>query len=485
MIVAGAILVVFVEVVLTDRRVSQLGVEPAIDKAAVVAAGGLSATVAAMALSVLLPESVERGIEWAYAGAILGFGWAFRDVRLARRSDVAWTRLAADGGPSALVNWGMVAATVAALVLARGPATAAVVSAVAAAAFLVSRRPGRLAIAWTCAGGAALLAVGANAWLAAGVALSGLVVISVVAVLLASDDLVLGRQGLLGVAAPVAVAGMAIGDHSVIGGAVVAAVGLWLVALIVDVADPQAAFVARVLGAAVLVISVSVDAELSAWSLLAMALALIAHLTATRQTSSAVMAVATGGLALAVAFSDRWTAPVVVAALVVGLVGVSLVAFGLDRLLLPDATAGHAVAGAGAFIVWIASLVTLAAAEVASPEPYAYPVLAALGIAIHVGSSGAAGDDRGSPGWVAICVPALGGCAVGAWLRHHPTLVAGAAATVAVGSYEALDNIVGIESWGWLVISGSIAITIAALLEILEEDELDAGVSGPRRRASR
>ncbi|MDG2028036.1 MAG: hypothetical protein P8J50_13090 [Acidimicrobiales bacterium] len=335
LIVAGAILVVFVEVVLTDRRVSQLGVEPAIDKAAVVAAGGLSATVAAMALSVLLPESVERGIEWAYAGAILGFGWAFRDVRLARRSDVAWTRLAADGGPSALVNWGMVAATVAALVLARGPATAAVVSAVAAAAFLVSRRPGRLAIAWTCAGGAALLAVGANAWLAAGVALSGLVVISVVAVLLASDDLVLGRQGLLGVAAPVAVAGMAIGDHSVIGGAVVAAVGLWLVALIVDVADPQAAFVARVLGAAVLVISVSVDAELSAWSLLAMALALIAHLTATRQTSSAVMAVATGGLALAVAFSDRWTAPVVVAALVVGLVGVSLVAFGLDRLLLP------------------------------------------------------------------------------------------------------------------------------------------------------
>ena len=68
----------------------------------------------------------------------------------------------------------------------------------------------------------------------------------------------------------------------------------------------------------------------------------------------------------------------------------------------------------------------------------------------------------------------------GALHNHKPALVVGAAATVAIGTYESLDAVVGIESWSWLVISGCAALTVAALLEVTDDMGSDTLESAER-----
>ena len=125
----------------------------------------------------------------------------------------------------------------------------------------------------------------------------------------------------------------------------------------------------------------------------------------------------------------------------------------------------------------------LLSAGVVSPEPYVYPVLFFIAWLFH---------DAGDHPWMVVAPSLASATALGFWQRietgnsghlivlgivaiatalwgaanrQNAALSAGSALTVAVATYEGLDSTVGIESWGWLVIAGSAALTVAAILE--------------------
>ncbi|MDW3217417.1 MAG: DUF2157 domain-containing protein [Acidimicrobiales bacterium] len=492
LIVAAAIVIALAEIALSDRRVAAFR----LDDAVAVISGAVSAGVAAMAMSVVLPEGIVPGIEWAYAGGTLAFAWIVRDIRTARRPGTSWLEMVVAGPPSAVTSWAIAVTTLATVTLATSPTSAGIVAVSLAVAAVGSRRMHRHELGWSLAVAAGALVAGATPVIAILAVAVAVVVIAVVTVAAGRQDRLLGRQVVLGALVPVAVAGGAAAEalSPFVAGLVVAG-GLWLLALIVDAEDPAIAHVARGAGVASLVAVTPDDPVLVAWSLAVVCLLFVAHHAASRQHSSAVMAAASAAVALGLVTTDRLETRLVVFSLVVATGGVALTALGVDRVLVSDRAARAAFAGTGGFIVWWASLVGLAAAGVVSPEPYVYPVLIGVGVAIRASHPGTRPE---SAQWFAVGVPValagalafamrvstgnaphllvFGGVAlaltiVGGWRGHHPALVLGAGATVAVGTYAALDTVVGIESWSWLVISGAIALTVAALLEIVEPAE--------------
>lgn len=507
LIVAAAIVIALVEVALADRRVAALGLDDAVG----VISAAVSAGVAALALSVVMPEGVAPGVEWAYAGGTLAFAWIVRDIRTSRAQGSSWADVFASGPTSPVTSWAIAMTTVATVTLAASPLASGVVAVVLAAAVVGSRRRLRHELALTLAIAASALVAGGVPWVAVSAAAVAIVVVGIVTVAAGRREPLLGRQAVLGALAPLAVAGGAAGEWSPFAAGLVVAVGLWMLAVVVDAEDPATAHLARAAGLTSL-LAVTTDAPvLVGWSLAACGLLLVAHHAVSRQRASAVMAAGSAALAGGLSVTDRLHDPLVVSSLVVGVVGLALAGLGLDRVLVSDRTIRAALTGTGGFIVWWASLIGLAAAGVVSPEPYLYPVLIGIGVAILASGTGGAGTPRDlldtRTGWLAIGVPlgiagvlafalrivtgnaphllvyggvALALAVVGGWQRIHPALVLGAAATVAVGTHAALDTVVGIESWSWLVISGAIALTIAALLEIIEPPDAEAaGGSSP------
>lgn len=512
LIVAAAIVIALAEIALADRRVAVRG----LDHAVAVVNAAVSAGVAAMALSVVIPEGVVPGVEWAYAAGTLAFAWIVRDLRTSRAQGSAWADVVVTGPTSSVTSWAVPVTTVAAVTLAASPVTAGVVAVVLAVAVVASGRRHRHELGWSLAIVASALVAGETPWVAVSTAAVAIVLVGVVVVAVAADrrEPLVGRQLVLGALAPIAVSGGAAAEWSTTAAGVAVAAGLWLIAVVIDAEDPATAHLARAAGLISLLAITTDDPVFVAWSLGAAALLLVAHHAASRQRSSAVMSAASAGLAVGLSVTDRLHDPLVVFSLMLAVAGVALAALGLDRVLVSERGAAAGLAGTGGFMMWWASLVGLAAAGVVSPEPYLYPVLLGIGVAIHTSVTGARDETADEPppglldtrtGWFAVGVPlglagvlafamrigtgnaphllVYGGLAlslaiIGGWQRVHPALVLGAGATVAVGTYAALDTVVGIESWSWLVISGAIALTVAALLEIIEPPEADLA-SGP------
>jgi len=484
LVVAAAILVALAEIGLTHRvtdrmptlRESASGVVSTLN-------GSLTLVVAALASGIATPASQVVGPEWAYAAATLAFAWLVSDLRRMRDDH----RTTAEGGGWAPATWGTVLSALSAVALISTPTVTAIVALATGSVMLLTRRAGRLSVAWlTAALGPCLLV---DDWrLALGGATVGVVVVALSSLAgRRTYDELLGAQGVAGVSVPIGIAAASIGADSVIGAGLAVLALCWIAAVIVDVALPGAALALRGIGLVALVATASGDATLAALGLFASALLWLAHLAATRQRSSLVVA----GWSTVVGFSvltfDVAADATVLLAWAVASGGVALIGWGLDRDL-------ESARFGGGFIVWWASLVGLAGAGVASVEPYAYPILAILGWAIHRDGSA----DSGRARWVSVAVPmvgalviafgqrvavgnaghtlflgvvALGLCVAGGVRQHQPALVIGAAATVAIGAFEALDQVVGIESWSWLVVTGASALTVAAALEVTDREQ--------------
>jgi len=482
LVVAAAILVALAEIGLTHPMAARLPRARSTAESSVAAVNAvLTFVIAGLASEVLLPETSLVGPEWAYAAAISAFAWIVADVRRMARDG----RSAAQGGGWAPATWGAVAGALSAVAITSSPVVTGVAALSIGVALFATARAGRLSVAWTAGVAGSVLLVDGDwrvAVLGAGV---GTVLIALAAVGgRRGYDETLGAQAIAGVFVPIGVAAVVIWPHSTTGSGAAVLLLAWVAATIVDVAVPSAALALRGLGAAVLIGLAGDDSVMAALALLTSSLLLLAHLSATRQRSSAILGgwAALVGIALLVAAVLE--EPTVLLAMALATIGLTVVGWGFDNGV-------EAARVGGGFIVWWASLVGLVGADVASLEPYLYPILALIGWALHA-------DGSPESRWTAVGIPlglaalvafgqridsgnaghtlllgaiALALCVAGALRRHQPALVAGAATTVAVGAFEALDQVVGIESWSWLVVSGACAITIAATLELSENDE--------------
>ena len=489
LLVAAAVVVALVEIALTHRSLRRLpAIRTSLARANAVVNGALTFVVVATALAAVMPAGEEYGPEWVYVAAALAVAWVVVDVRRTSESG----RTLAAGGGWAPATWGVVVTAVAGTGLAAGATTAGIAFLVAGVALLATQRVGRVAVGWTAGIVGPLLLV--TDWrVTVGGAVVGAGLVSISALIAHRDhDAQIGGQAVAGLLVPVTLAGLAAAEHSpVLAGATVIAV-LWVAATVVDVRMPSVALGLRGAGLVAVTAVVADDPMVVALVLLGSSVAWVAHHASTRQPGSAVLGVWSAGLGVAILIVDAATDPLVVFAAMTAGVGFTIIAWGADR----DIGAARLTGG---LVVWWASLLALVGAEVDSLEPYLYPVLLALGWAMHR----EAVDERAD--WSAIGVPivlaaiiafgqrvtggdaghtlllgaiALGLCIVGAVRQHQAALVVGAAATVAVGAFEALDRVVGIESWSWLVVSGAAALTVAATLELTDVDPEPAENAG-------
>jgi len=486
LVMAAAILVALAEIGLTHPLAGRVPGAVGVGEK-VVASINAVITFAAVGLSVevLFPEASVIGVEWAYAAVASAFAWIVADVRRMHRKG----RSLIDGGAWAPATWGASAAILAAVAILSTMTTTALVALGIGAALSFTRRSGRLSVGWLTGIVAPILLIG-GAWTLAVIgAAIGTALVAVSAMKARREyDHTLGIQAIAGVVAPIGVAAIVVWPHSAAGSGVAVLVLAWLAAMIVDPAAPVAALVLRGLGSAVLVALAGDDTALAGLALLLSSLLLLAHLSATRQRSSALLGAWAAIAGLAMLSVSTVSEPMVLFSMAITTVGATLAGGGLDRDV-------EAARFGGAFVVWWASLIGLAGAGIVSLEPYLYPIIAGIGWAIHAGRSprsrwtavaipmGLAGIvafgqriDGGDAGHTLLLgAVGLAICVAGALRRHQPALVCGAATTVAVGAFEAMDQVVGIESWSWLVVSGASALTIAATLELSEKDVAPTG----------
>lgn len=433
---------------------------------------------------VYLPDGAPATGDWKYTAAICAVAWLLGDLRRGLTNGQSLVPMALVGG-----NWGpalpgFAAAVLASVQLAVGdPVLTGLVAIALAFVALNTLRPGRLLTSWGLAGVAPFLAFGE--WQVA----APISVASVALMLLVgryatgAGEKELGFQaGFLAVFPALAGAiSIGVGNESVPLGAAFFIAVLWLTAWIVDHHQDVLGFTLRVLGAAAVGVLVGDLPNTENPALLAAGLTAGLSLVESIRLSDIryrILAAALGLVVLSVALPlpDPGHPLVLGASLMVGLAGVGLLAQGRHG-------ANNALTVLGVLITVVSWMLGLLSAGVVSPEPYVYPVLFFIAWLFH---------DAGDHPWMVVAPSLASATALGFWQRietgnsghlivlgivaiatalwgaanrQNAALSAGSALTVAVATYEGLDSTVGIESWGWLVIAGSAALTVAAILE--------------------
>lgn len=437
-----------------------------------------------------LPDGHLASADWKYTAAICGVAWLLGDLRRGIEKRQSTVNMLLVGGNWAPALPGLGAALLAAVQLTFGePTLTGLVAITFALASVSTLRPGRLFTSWTFALAAPLLAFGD--WeVAAPIAVASAALMLLVSRYAAgSGENELGFQAGLLAAVPAFVGAISVGlaTSSVTFGAVFFSATLWLTAWIIEHQFAGLSFALRIIGTFGIGVMVADSTNDVALTALAIALASAIESFRLNDTRYRIVAGASGLVALVFAFpiSEAPTAWALGIALIAGFAGIGLLAQGRHAENGSLTVLGSVVSG----FAWMLGLL---AASVVSPEPYIYPILFFIAWLFHdtdehpwmvVGPPLAAATALGfwqrietgdSGHLILLGVVAIATAAWGALRRQPAALAMGSAITVAVGAYEGLDSTVGIESWGWLVIAGSAALTIAAILESDQRSEQPA-----------
>lgn len=484
LLIGLAVCVVATELALSHRSLAlpPTAADP-IANLATVANAVLTLLAVSSAVSEHLPEAIAASSDWKYTAAICAVGWIVGDIRRAvqaKQSPLAMLLVGGNWGPALP---GFVAAVVAAVQLTfKDPSLTAVVAIALAAAALCTLRPGRLSTGWTLAFVAPLLAV-AEWQVAAPIAFASAAIMLLVAHFANTlGERELGLQAGFLSLVPALVAACVIGDETrIVYGVVFFVSTIWLTSWIVDRPFATLGFFLRIVGTTALGVFAAAN---SAWlSPTAALLAAVSAIEFVRLSDIRYRSLTAVLLLLAAGFTFQpATSGVLGMAVGAGLIGTGLI------------THGHFsnrsdVTSFGVLLSSLAWMLGLLAADVQVPEPYVYPLLFGASWLLH--------KENAKP-WLVVApslflatalafsqristgdsghLTALGAIALALtiWgsVRRQPVAQSlGAAVTVAVGVYEGLDSTVGIESWGWLVIGGAAALTVAAVLEASQKNQ--------------
>ncbi len=494
-LIALAASMVAIELLSSHRAVElRADIADSIGNVVAVITGVLTLLSLSAAFGGYLPDGNAATGDWKYTAAICGVVWLIGDLRRGLANAQSPLPMMLVGG-----NWGpalpgFAAAVVASVQLTFGdPTLTGLVAITLSLASISTLRPGRLLTSWSLALAAPLLAFGD--WKVAApiaVASAGLMLLTG-RYASGTNEQELGFQAGMLSFIPALVGAVSIGEANeslYLAGAFFMAT-LWTTAWIIQHHHDGLTFALRVVGAAALGFMVSEASSVVALTAFVVAGASAAESFRSSDGRYRILALTLGALAIGFALpipeaQHLW---LVGAALVVGLVGIGLGAQGRHISNPGLSVFGVLVTGFG----WTLGLL---AAGVASPEPYVYPILFFISWLFHdakdhpwmvVGPTLSAATalgfwqriEAGNSGHlIALGMVAIAAAVWGAVRRQPAALSYGAAVTVAVGAYEGLDSTVGIESWGWLVIAGSAALTIAA---ILESDHLKTDAQQPEK----
>ncbi len=479
-LIALAASLVAIELALSNRlALVRADIEDSIGNVVAAANGVLTLLAVSAAFGPYLPDGNAATADWKYTAAICGVAWLLGDLRRGFKNGQSAVPMALVGGSWAPALPGLAATIVASVQLTFGdPTLTGLVAIVMSLGAISTLRPGRLLTSWTLALIAPVLASG-DWQVAAPIAVASAALMLLTGRYASSaGEHEVGFQASVLAFVPAVVGALIISDaNSFTLGASFFAATLWVTAWIAHGRYDGLAFALRVLGTTAVGVMVADLADSAALAAAVLAGASIVEAIRLADDRYRILAGAMGVLAIGLGLPfDPTSAPVLGLALMTGLMGVGLVAHGRHRSNAALTTLGGVVTTLG----WMFGLLS---AGVASPEPYVYPILFFVSWLFHdtdespwmvVGPSLAAATALGfwqrietgdSGHLIVLGVLAIGSAVWGAMRRHPAALALGSAITVAVGAYEGLDSTVGIESWGWLVIAGSAALTVAAILE--------------------
>ncbi len=446
----------------------------------------ITTTAIAAAFEFYLPDGRIATSDWKYTAAICAVGWLIGDLRRGVEKGQDPLNMALVGG-----NWdpalpGFFAAVLAAVQLTFvNHELSGLVAIVLASLSILTLRPGRLLTAWSLAIVAPMLVV--QTWqLGVPVALAGAILVMMVAHftrLIGEKEL--ANQAGLAMIIPAICGMISLWDTNLILAGGFFAATLWIVPLISIGSLPTMTFALRVGGLVGLVPILAVSNRWGAVAAAALCVAAAYESYRMNDSRYRILAIGLAPIAIALTLASQGFDTQLNVGLTLAIFGLGLIADGYYR-------SSTTQIGVGVPVVLLGWFQALLALDVSSAEPYLYPILLAIGVFLHrtednpwvvvtpplllaIATSGFQRFESGHSGHMI----ALGAVTVlltvwGAVRNQRAALTLGAATTVAIAAYEALDNSVGIESWGWLVVSGSAILTVAALLESNSEPQVDA-----------